>query len=351
MKLMVTGGAGFIGSNLVRFALREGHEVINLDLLTYAGNKASLADIESSPFYRFVQGDIGDTDLVHSLLQQTEPDAIINMAAESHVDRSIDSPDIFIQTNVLGTQRLLRAALTYWEKLSATRQESFRFIQISTDEVFGSIEVGKFTENSIYAPNSPYAASKAAGDHLARAYFHTYGFPALITNCTNNYGPYQFPEKLIPLVIAKAMNGESIPVYGNGSNIRDWIHVTDHCAAVLLATTTGRAGGAYLIGADNERTNLDVVRAICDAMDRILPRPGNTARKELIHFVKDRPGHDQRYAIDATRIQSELGWHPKIDFSHGLEMTINWYLENSDWIASVAEGGYGGQRLGLRQDA
>lgn len=347
--LLVTGGAGFIGSNFVlRQMQKDNVQIINLDALTYAGNLDTLSSIQDHPGHVFVLGDIGDRNLIEYLLSRYEPDAIINFAAESHVDRSIDAPETFIQTNVLGTFQLLDASRKYWRGLPLERADKFRFLQISTDEVYGSLgEDGKFTETTRYQPNSPYSASKAGSDHLVRAYFHTYGLPVLTTNCSNNYGPYQFPEKLIPLMIHNAVNGKPLPVYGKGANIRDWLYVEDHCRAIEFALAKGIPGEVYNVGGNNEKTNLDVVHTICDLLDELLPESPYVPHRNLISFVSDRPGHDLRYAIDATKITKQLGWEPLETFETGLRKTVHWYLNNQEWTDRVMDGSYMGERLGL----
>ncbi len=346
---LVTGGAGFIGANFVLNALaRSGVRIINLDALTYAGNLDSLASLERSPDHRFVRGDIGDRERVAGLLREHQPSAIINFAAESHVDRSIEGPAAFVQTNVVGTLGLLESALAYWRTLDGEARSQFRFLHVSTDEVYGSLgDEGRFTETTPYAPNSPYSASKAASDHLVRAWHHTYGMPTLTTNCSNNYGPLQFPEKLIPLMIQKALAGAALPVYGDGRNVRDWLYVVDHCEAIQTVLAGGRPGEVYNVGGDAERENLSVVTRICDLLDARRPLENGKSRRELITFVADRPGHDRRYAIDASKIQRELGWKPKESFESGIERTIDWYLGNQDWCARIRDGSYRGQRLGL----
>ncbi|TCV95773.1 dTDP-glucose 4,6-dehydratase [Luteibacter rhizovicinus] len=341
---LVTGGAGFIGGNFVHRAVAAGHRVVNLDKLTYAGNPATLASLKDHPGHRFVQGDIGDQALVARLLREHRPDAVVNFAAESHVDRSIDSPAAFILTNVTGTLALLEATRDYWRNLPDIESGAFRFLHVSTDEVYGSLGEGRFTESTPYAPNSPYSASKAASDHLVRAFHHTYGLPTLTTNCSNNYGPYQFPEKLIPLVIQKALAHEEIPVYGDGLNVRDWLFVEDHCDAITAVLTKGRPGETYNVGGDSERTNLDVVHSICALLDQRVP--ASAPRETLIRFVRDRPGHDRRYAIDPSKIHSELGWTPRNDFTSGLALTIDWYLANQPWVARILDGSYRMERLG-----
>ncbi len=348
--LLVTGGAGFIGGNFVLAALRQpGMRVINLDKLTYAGNLDTLAALRGNPQHVFVRGDIGDRALVTRLLAEHAVDALLNFAAESHVDRSIDGPAEFVQTNVVGTLALLEAARDYWKALPLEKQDGFRFLHVSTDEVYGSLgPLGAFTETTPYAPNSPYSASKAASDHLVRAFQHTYGLPTLTTNCSNNYGPYQFPEKLIPLTIQKALHGEPLPVYGDGRNVRDWLYVGDHCAAIRRVLEAGRVGETYNIGGNSERENIQVVRAICALLDARRPLADGRRRESLISFVKDRPGHDRRYAIDAGKLQRELGWAPAHDFEHGLARTVDWYLENQPWVARVLDGSYRMQRLGAQ---
>jgi dTDP-glucose 4,6-dehydratase len=347
--ILVTGGAGFIGGNFVLDLVGSGgHKVINLDALTYAGNLDTLASVSDNPDHVFVRGSIGDRSLVERLLAEYRPRAIVNFAAETHVDRSIDGPRTFVQTNVVETLELLEAALGYWGGLEGEERLSFRFLHISTDEVYGTLgSTGSFTEESPYRPNSPYAASKAASDHLVRAYHHTYGLPALITNCSNNYGPYQFPEKLMPLVIYNALRGEPLPLYGDGRQIRDWLYVKDHCRAVVRVLEEGRVGEVYNIGGHNERTNLEVVRTICSLLDELVPESPHAPHESLIAFVEDRPGHDRRYAIDAGKIERELGWKPQETFESGVEKTVRWYLENRAWCEGVLSGSYRGERLGL----
>ncbi|MEF2147669.1 dTDP-glucose 4,6-dehydratase [Aquilutibacter rugosus] len=344
---LVTGGAGFIGGNFVLGAVERGNKIINLDALTYAGNLDTLKSLDGHPDHVFVHGDIGDANLVRNLLQTHQPDAVINFAAESHVDRSIDGPGAFIQTNVVGTLSLLEQSRDYWKSLPADKAEAFRFLHVSTDEVYGTLgETGKFTESTPFAPNSPYSASKAASDHLVRAFHHTYGLPVLTTNCSNNYGPYQFPEKLIPLVIAKALRGEALPVYGDGQNIRDWLYVTDHCKAIETVLERGRVGETYNVGGDAERNNLTVVKTICKLLDEKRPLADVSNRESLITFVKDRPGHDRRYAIDASKLQAELGWAPSVTFEQGIEHTLDWYLDNQEWVSRVLDGSYQMERIG-----
>ncbi len=347
--VLVTGGAGFIGSCLIRQLVDLSNtEVVNLDKLTYAGNLDSLRSIDNRPNYRFVQGDIGDGELVIRLLHDCQPSTVINLAAESHVDRSIDGPAVFLQTNVLGTFQLLQSVLEYWRSLPEQQAEGFRFLHVSTDEVYGSLgSSGRFTEESRYAPNSPYAASKASSDHFVRAFFQTYRLPVLTTNCSNNYGSFQFPEKLIPLMIQKAMASKPLPIYGDGQQVRDWLHVEDHCRALQVVLNRGTPGEVYHIGGDNEKTNLEIVQQICDLVDQRMPQQRAQSARKLIEFVVDRPGHDRRYAMDCSRIQTELGWQPQIDFESGLESTVEWYLENSEWVERVTSGKYRLERLGL----
>ena len=344
---LVTGGAGFIGGNFVLDAVASGIRVVNLDALTYAGNLDTLSPLDGNPDHVFVQGDIGDRALVARLLAEHRPQAVVNFAAESHVDRSIDGPAAFVQTNVVGTFNLLEAAREYYRGLEGGAQAAFRFLHVSTDEVYGSLgDEGKFTEETPYAPNSPYSASKAASDHLVRAYHHTYGLPVLTTNCSNNYGPFQFPEKLIPLVILKALAGDPLPVYGDGRNVRDWLFVKDHCAAIRRVLEAGRIGETYNVGGDAERQNIEVVKAICTLLDQRRPRDDGQPRESQITFVKDRPGHDRRYAIDASKIQSELGWQPTVDFEQGMAATVDWYLANEAWVRRVLDGSYRMERIG-----
>ncbi len=349
MKLLVTGGAGFIGSAVVRHIIRTTDwSVANVDRLTYAGNLESLAEALSSNRHRHYKTDIRDRPSLDAIFAEVRPDAVLHLAAESHVDRSIDGAAPFIETNVGGTYVLLEAALAYWRTLDETARARFRFQHISTDEVFGSLgSTGRFTEATPYAPNSPYSASKAASDHLVRAWHHTYGLPTLATNCSNNYGPYHFPEKLIPLVIIRALRGESLPVYGQGENVRDWLHVEDHAEALTLVLRKGRPGETYNVGGDSERRNIDVVRGICRLLDEMLPNNANRPHERLIQFVTDRPGHDARYAIDASKIRDELGWRPRHDFDAGLRDTVRWFLENRGWWERVMSGAYRGERLGL----
>ena len=341
--ILITGGAGFIGSNFIlKWLSSETSSVINLDKLTYAGNPSNLAPVATDRRYRFLQGDICDRDLVAELLINHRPRAIVHFAAESHVDRSIHGPDDFIRTNVNGTFSLLEESRAYWSGLTEMEKERFRFLHVSTDEVYGSLGPGDpaFTENTQYAPNSPYSASKAASDHLVRAYFHTYGLPVLTTNCSNNYGPFQFPEKLIPLVILHAVTGKPIPVYGDGQNVRDWLFVADHCEAIRVVLTMGRPGETYNVGGRNELKNLDVVHSICSVLDELRPSDAVIPHKNLITFVSDRPGHDRRYAMDTRKIESELGWKPRETFETGIRKTVQWYLDSEEWVQSVTSGNY-----------
>lgn len=341
-KLLVTGGSGFIGSNFVLKArMEQWADIINLDKLTYASHPQTLAALQDDPGYHFVHGDIGNLGILSYLLEQHQPDAIINFAAESHVDRSIKSPQDFIQANVVGTFQLLEASRAYIEKLPAPKREKFRFLHISTDEVYGSLapEDPAFREDTPYAPNSPYAASKAGSDHLVRAYQHTYGLPTLTTNCSNNYGPHQFPEKLIPLIILNALNGKPLPIYGDGQNVRDWLYVEDHCEAIYLVLQQGRIGETYNVGGNNEQSNLTVVKTICAILDELAPKP-DLRHSSLITFVKDRPGHDRRYAIDCSKIKRDLGWQPRENFDSGLWKTVQWYLSNPTWVEQIQSGAY-----------
>lgn len=349
LKILVTGGAGFIGSALVRHLIsNSSHWLLNVDALTYAGNLTSLASIANSNRYRFDRADICNTDYVSALMAEFQPDIVTHLAAESHVDRSIDGPSAFIQTNLVGTFSMLRAAHAYWRSLSIARQATFRFHHISTDEVFGALgNDGFFTENTAYDPRSPYSASKAGSDHLVRAWHHTYGLPILITNCSNNYGPFHFPEKLIPLMIIKCLAGESLPVYGKGDNVRDWLYVDDHVRALQAVFERGSPGESYMVGGRSERTNLAVVHTICDTLDRIQPRADGKSYRDQISFVADRPGHDFRYAIDASKLERELGWAPVETFESGMEKTIRWYLDNRRWWQDIQSGAYRGERLGL----
>ena len=340
--ILVTGGAGFIGSNFVLQSIAAGDSIVNLDLLTYAGNRANLSRIKDSAAHVLVQGDICDANLVNELLREHHPNAIVHFAAESHVDRSIVDPGAFIQTNVQGTYTLLEQSRQFWSKLSHDERRTFRFLHVSTDEVYGSLKPHDpaFSETTPYAPNSPYAASKAGSDHLVRAYFHTYGQPTLTTNCSNNYGPFQFPEKLIPLMILNALEGKRLPVYGDGQNVRDWLFVGDHCTAIRTVLENGGLGETYNIGGNSERANLDVVHTICSLLDELRPNVSIGDRRKLIQFVPDRPGHDRRYAIDASKIARELDWKPTVSFEEGLRWTVKWYLENAQWIENVRTGAY-----------
>src|SRR4249920_3320288 len=347
--ILVTGGAGFIGSNFVLdWLCRSDDPIINLDKLTYAGNLENLASLQGDTRHTFIRGDIGDANLVSSLLNEHKPRAVINFAAESHVDRSIHGPGEFIQTNIVGTFHLLESVWAYWNGLGDRAKTNFHFLHVSTDEVYGSLDkdARAFKETNRYEPNSPYSASKAASDHLVRAYHHTYGLPVLTTNCSNNYGPYQFPEKLIPLVIAKALAGEPLPVYGDGKNVRDWLFVSDHCAAIRRVLEAGRVGETYNVGGDAERQNIEVVKVICALLDARSPREDGKPRESQITYVKDRPGHDRRYAIDASKLKSELGWKPTVDFEQGIARTVDWYLANADWVQRVLDGSYRMERIG-----
>jgi dTDP-glucose 4,6-dehydratase len=342
--ILITGGAGFIGGNFVLDWLKdpEAEGIVNLDKLTYAGNLATLDTLKSDPRYFFVHGDIGDQALVTKLLNEHQPRAIVNFAAESHVDRSIHGPAEFVQTNIVGTFNLLECARTYWNTLDESKKATFRFHHVSTDEVYGSLSASDpaFTETNPYEPNSPYSASKAASDHLVRAWFHTYGFPVITTNCSNNYGPYHFPEKLIPLVILNALNGKPLPIYGDGQQIRDWLYVGDHCSAIREVLAKGKLGETYNIGGWNEKANIEVVKTICSILDQLKPRADGQSYAEQISFVTDRPGHDRRYAIDASKVKRELGWKPKETFDSGIKKTVQWYLDNPTWIEGVISGSY-----------
>lgn len=352
MKILVTGGAGFIGSAVCRHLVQDlGHEAVNVDKLTYAANLQSLKSIADSPLYSFHQVDICDGAAMLDIFRREAVDAVMHLAAESHVDRSIDGPSVFIETNVVGTSSLLEAARTYWNELEGERRERFRFHHISTDEVFGDLpfDDSLFTETTPYAPSSPYSASKASSDHLVRAWHHTYGLPVVLSNCSNNYGPYHFPEKLIPLVILNALENKPLPVYGKGDNVRDWLYVEDHARALVMVATQGKVGSSYNVGGRSERTNLAVVEAICDIVDERRPRDDGTSRRDLITFVTDRPGHDRRYAIDSSKIENELGWHPQRSFEDGLRETLDWYLANEDWWQPIRDGRYAGERLGATQ--
>jgi len=346
-KVMVTGGAGFIGSAVCRYLVQDKQvEVLNLDKLTYAGVKESLKEIEASPLYRFEQADICDKEAVSALFADFQPDAVMHLAAESHVDRSIDGPAAFMETNIMGTYNMLECARDYWSALADDAKERFRFHHISTDEVYGSLGAeGLFTETTPYDPRSPYSSSKASSDHLVMAWFHTYGLPVVITNCSNNYGPYHFPEKLIPLVILNALDEKTLPIYGKGDNIRDWLYVVDHAKALVTVVEKGALGETYNVGGRNERTNLEVVETICEILDDLKPRPSGSYR-DLITFVADRPGHDMRYAIDATKLETELGWKAEENFDTGIRKTVQWYLDNDWWWGPIREGRYSGERLG-----
>jgi dTDP-glucose 4,6-dehydratase len=348
--LLVTGGAGFIGGNYVlrSLSLDSRLRIVNLDLLTYAGNRDTLESLQGDDRHVFVHGDIADADLVGKLFETYQPDAVVNFAAESHVDRSIDGPAAFVQTNIVGTLNLLQCTLEWWREREEESRAAFRFLHVSTDEVYGSLgEIGAFHETTAYAPNSPYAASKAGSDHLVRAFHHTYGLPTLTTNCSNNYGPYQFPEKLIPLIILNAVELKPLPVYGDGLQVRDWLFVEDHVDAINAVLSGGRVGEVYNVGGESERTNLQVVTAICEALDQRIPQAEFGARSQLIEHVTDRPGHDRRYAIDCSKLMNELAWKPSVSFETGLQRTVDWYLENSQWIDRVRDGSYQGERLGL----
>lgn len=352
--ILVTGGAGFIGANFIHAQRdRNNCRIINLDKLTYAGNLITLKQLASDPQHIFIQGDIGDRELVDELLNLYQPQAIVNFAAETHVDRSIDSPASFIETNVTGTFNLLESARHYWQKLADKERHEFRFLHISTDEVFGSLSPtdSAFTETTPYSPNSPYSASKASSDHLVRAYFHTYGLPTLITNCSNNYGPYQFPEKLIPLMILNGIAGKPLPIYGDGKNVRDWLYVGDHCLAIELVLGKGTPGETYNVGGAAERDNLWLVNKLCEILDEYLPESSHRPHSKLIEYVTDRPGHDRRYAIDFSKLQRELGWQPIEDIESGLRRTVRWYLDHLDWCQAVTADKYDRQRLGLRVES
>ena len=346
--ILVTGGAGFIGGEFIRqWISEETAPVINLDKLTYAGNLDSLESVSGNPHHHFVQGDIGDSECIRQLLEKHHPQAVINFAAESHVDRSIDGPAAFVETNVVGTFRLLEESRHYWQSLAKTEKESFRFLHVSTDEVYGSLgAIGKFTETTPYAPNSPYSASKASSDHFVRAYHHTYGFPTLTTNCSNNYGPFQFPEKLIPLMVLNCLHGKPLPLYGDGNQVRDWLYVGDHCRAIRAVLKHGRIGEVYNVGGDSEMNNKDVVHAICNTVDLLSPGLPHSPSTSLITYVVDRPGHDRRYAINFQKLQDELGWNPTLNFQEGITQTVRWYLEHPEWVANVVGGEYRNIRLG-----
>ena len=358
--LLVTGGAGFIGCNFVRTALAQTQsKVVVLDKLTYAGSLENLRDVSDEPRFAFVRADIADRSAVEQVFREHAPTGVLNFAAESHVDRSIDGPAEFIRTNVVGTFTLLEVARHHTAKLGASERDRFRFLHVSTDEVYGSLgPTGAFSEDTPYAPNSPYSASKAGADHLVRAYFHTYGLPTLTTNCSNNYGPYHFPEKMIPLMILNALEGKPLPIYGDGSNVRDWLYVEDHCEGILAALQRGKPGEKYNIGGNNERTNLEIVDAVCDELEKLVPATSNAnlasqgleSYRELKSFVTDRPGHDLRYAIDASRARDELGWEPRFDLGDGLALTVRWFVENREWCESVQADNYRRERLGLSDD-
>jgi dTDP-glucose 4,6-dehydratase len=351
MKILVTGGAGFIGSAVIRHIINHTNdEVINLDKLTYAGNLDSLEEVEQSPRYTFIQEDICNREAIDTILHEHQPACIMHLAAESHVDRSIDGPAVFIESNIVGTYTLLDACLSYWQALPKEQQHAFRFHHISTDEVYGDLgKTGLFTEQTPYAPSSPYSASKASSDHLVRAWQRTYGLPTLITNCSNNYGPHQFPEKLIPLIIQNAISGKTLPIYGKGTQVRDWLHVEDHARALYCVITTGKIGETYNIGGHNEKQNIEVVHQICSILEEVFPKKPNGVNQytDLITYVNDRPGHDVRYAIDANKIQRELGWTPEETFESGIRKTVKWYLDNQQWCQRVLDGSYQGERLGL----
>ena len=348
-NILVTGGLGFIGSNFIRLLLKSGefNQVINFDKQTYAGNPENLQDLEKENSYHFIQADIGDGDAVLKVLEDYEVDAVVNFAAESHVDRSIDGPEPFVHTNVVGTLRLLESTKSYLSEVAGDKRDSFRFLHVSTDEVYGSLKPDEpaFCETTPYAPNSPYSASKASADHLVRAYHHTFGLPVLTTNCSNNYGPYQFPEKLIPLMILNACEGKNLPIYGDGSNIRDWLHVEDHCSGILSVLRKGRAGETYCIGGASEKTNMEVIDTLCNILDR--HHPSGAPHNQLKTFVTDRPGHDHRYAIDFSKIKNELGWQPSYSFEEGMEQTVEWYLNHQEWCDDVSSGNYQRERLGI----
>lgn len=351
MRIMVTGGAGFIGSAVCRHLIRDtGHSVVNVDKLTYAASLSSLEPVADDPRYRFARLDICDREAVLALMKDADIDAVMHLAAESHVDRSIDGPAAFIETNIVGSYQLLEAAREYWSGLPAARKAAFRFHHVSTDEVYGSLPLdsGIFTEETPYAPSSPYSASKAASDHLVSAWWHTYRLPVVLSNCSNNYGPYHFPEKLVPLMILNALDDKPLPVYGSGSNVRDWLYVEDHARALELILTRGEPGASYNVGGNSEQTNLAVVEAVCDLVDARRPRAGGGTRRDLITFVTDRPGHDLRYAIDASKIARDLGWTPRETFGSGLARTVDWYLDNERWWRPIRDGRYTGERLGLR---
>ncbi|MDB5449786.1 MAG: rfbB [Phenylobacterium sp.] len=346
MKILITGGAGFIGSAVVRRAVADGHAVVNLDALTYSANLDNVAGVASSPLYAFEQADICDAAKVAAIFARHQPDAVMHLAAESHNDRAIEGPLDFVRTNVMGAAVMLEAARAHWNALPADKKAAFRFHHVSTDEVFGALgEDGQFTEDTPYDPNSPYSASKAGADHLVRAWGRTYGLPVVLTNCANNYGPFQFPEKLIPTVISRALEGKSIPVYGDGRQVRDWLHVDDHAEALLLVLQKGRRDETYCIGGDSSKRNIEIIRMLCDHLDRFAP--ANTAHAEKITFVTDRPGHDFRYSIDASKLKAELGWEPRMPLLEGLEDTVRWYVENADWVEGIRQRGFHSERIGL----
>jgi dTDP-glucose 4,6-dehydratase len=347
--VLVTGGAGFIGGNFIHYLLADSTaEIANLDALTYAGNRETLAAVEDNPRYRFLQGDIADPEAVQQLIEEFRPTAIVNFAAESHVDRSIDGPGDFIHTNIVGTYNMLDKTLAYWRSLDAEEQGAFRFLHVSTDEVYGSLgDAGAFTETTPYAPSSPYSASKASSDHLVQAWHHTYGLPTLTTNCSNNYGPFQYPEKLIPLMILNALAGKPLPIYGTGGNVRDWLFVEDHCRAIWHVVQNGKPGEMYNVGGNSEKTNLEVVDTLCTLLDELVPESPHLPHSSLKTFVADRPGHDWRYAIDASKLKDQLGWGPQETFESGMRRTVQWYLDNLEWCEAVKAGDYEGQRLGL----
>jgi dTDP-glucose 4,6-dehydratase len=346
MKILITGGAGFIGSAVVRRAVADGHQVVNLDALTYSANLENVAEVAQDPAYAFEHADICDEVAVRSIFARHKPDAVMHLAAESHNDRAIEGPLDFVRTNVMGTAVLLEAARAHWNSLPADRKRDFRFHHVSTDEVFGALgEDGQFTEETPYDPNSPYSSSKAGADHLVRAWGRTYGLPVVLTNCANNYGPFQFPEKLIPTVITRAIEGKTIPVYGDGRQVRDWLHVDDHAEALLLVLGRGRLGETYCIGGDSTKRNIEVIRILCDHLDAMAP--ANTGHAEKITFVADRPGHDFRYSIDASKLKSELGWEPRMDLKAGMEDTVRWYVDNRDWVEGIRQRGFQSERLGL----
>ncbi len=342
MKILITGGAGFIGSAVCRYIIEStDHHIVNLDALTYAADISTLDSIADNPRYAFVEANICDAPRLDAVFTEYQPDAVMHLAAESHVDRSIDGPAVFIQTNIVGTYNMVQAALKYWQAMDDARKNDFRFHHISTDEVFGTLGAeGLFREDTAYAPNSPYSASKASSDHIVRAWHETFGLPVVLSNCSNNYGAYQFPEKLIPVIILNALNGRTIPIYGNGENVRDWLHVDDHACALYKVLSEGELGESYNIGGNSERKNIDVARGICALLDRLCPNSAHAPHDKLISFVKDRPGHDQRYAIDASKIKNELGWEPQESFDSGLEKTVRWYLNNIDWCENIASGAY-----------